>query len=608
MELTEAQFLLSDAAEPPPATAEWQQISLPDRWTDAERYDVGLIGWYRFELPQTQAPERRSALYLLRYNMAAEVFFNGELILGTGSFEEPVTRNWNYPLLAELPGALWREGANVVHVRLRAYPHYGAFAPLLVGPQAVLEPIWALRSFVQRDLSLAMLVLTLTIAVVALAFWMPRKHDTVYLYFALASLAYSVFSLNLVVRNVPVDGATWWWMSNSAIGWWVVLLTLFGHRLVGIRRPRLERALLAFVVGETIVLALLDLPTFAVVCNLFHLAGLGMAGYLMVLVYGHWRQTGRSDLLAFALGLALIFVLATHDLFMNAVVKVEVWRHGFFLLNLGAPLVFLALIWHLTRRYVVALRTSQQTNELLEARVAEARGALESSYAERRELELARAASRERDRIYRDLHDDVGARLLSLIYATQEDGPQHLAREALRELRELVSEGDVEACSLDELAESLATEFEERARAAGLASDVSIKVTALPLSAMQAWHLRRIVREAVSNALRHADARTLRFQLSEEPGVMQPNTGARIEGDVEREAGELWLVVADDGAGLREPAADGRGLNNIRQRALELGGSARWESEEGAGCRLIVRMPLNVVTAETLAEGAAEPV
>ena len=134
-----------------------------------------------------------------------------------------------------------------------------------------------------------------------------------------------------------------------------------------------------------------------------------------MLITRRWVQTRRQDLLAFALGIAWIFLLACHDLLMNAVVKVEMWRYGFFVLNLGAPLVFVAMAWHLMRRYADALADAERANASLEERVADARTELDASYAAQRRLELAKVAGDERERIYRDLHDDVGARLLSRV-------------------------------------------------------------------------------------------------------------------------------------------------------------------------------------------------
>lgn len=578
-EFWHADFLLSTADTPPPDDASWGSIPLPDRWHDPERYERGLIGWYRLSLPggiEADAAGRRAA-YFIRYDMAVEVWFNGYLIADTGRFEEPVTRNWNHPLLVELPAHAWRDDGNVLHVRLRAYPHYGAMAPIFVGPRDALARAWRLRSFVQNDLSEAMLILTLTIAVVGFAFWFPRKRDTVYLYFALASLAYSVFSLNLVVRHVPVPGETWWWFSNSAIGWYAVMLTFFGHRLIGVVRPRLERILLGYAVVATVILAAVDLPTFAVLCNLSHLVSLGIVLYLMVILARDWKISRRGDVLAFALGMALISVLGVHDLMMNTVVQLKMWRDGFFLLNLGAPVVFLALIWHLTRRYVFSLLDAESTNADLEVRVAAARRQLDASFAKRRELERGRAAAEERERIHRDLHDDLGAKLLSLVYAAESDATRGLAQKVLEELRDIVSQSRTSRRELAELAEELAVETAERARTAGLECECRVRVPAgVELGAVQVWHVGRIVREAVSNALRHAAAGRLVLTVE-----LQSTDPARIE-----------LVLEDDGHGMPARPQGGRGLTSLRQRTRELGGSIDFERPPDGGTRVRIGFPL----------------
>ena len=130
----------------------------------------------------------------------------------------------------------------MLDVRLRAYPAYGFLAPVFVGPREVLEPAWRLRSFLQVDLSAALLALTLTLAAVGLALWLPRRSAREYLYFALSCLAYSAYSLNLVVRDVPVPGETWWWLVHASMDWWAIGLVFFGLRLMGERHPRSERA------------------------------------------------------------------------------------------------------------------------------------------------------------------------------------------------------------------------------------------------------------------------------------------------------------------------------------------------------------------------------
>ena len=86
------------------------------------------------------------------------------------------------------------------------------------------------------------------------------------------------------------------------------------------------------------------------------------------------------------------------------------------------------------------------------ARVEQKHAQLQASYARMGELEKEHAVTEERERIYRDLHDDVGAKLLSLVYRAQRPEDADLARSALRDLREVVSCTGADRFSLEEAA------------------------------------------------------------------------------------------------------------------------------------------------------------
>jgi len=94
------------------------------------------------------------------------------------------------------------------------------------------------------------------------------------------------------------------------------------------------------------------------------------------------------------------------------------------------------------------------------------------------------------------------------------------------------------------------------------------------LSADQALHVRRIAREALSNVVRHANAKTARLSLA-------------LRG------GRIHLDVCDDGNGLAAPgdARSGLGLHHIRARAQKLGGRACIEAAPAGGTRVAVEFP-----------------
>jgi signal transduction histidine kinase len=173
----------------------------------------------------------------------------------------------------------------------------------------------------------------------------------------------------------------------------------------------------------------------------------------------------------------------------------------------------------------------------------------------------------ERQRLARDLHDDVGARLLSLVYAANEGTQADLARETLQELRAVIRDLEHKDYSLSATLTELRSETARRCRERGvkLQWQQPDPLHEHPLEARQHANLQRMVREAVSNALRHSDA-------------------SRLQIIVQQEAEQLSLQISNDNVRFDDgtPHRPGRGMRNIRSRAEELGGHAEWLMGEAA--------------------------
>ena len=200
--------------------------------------------------------------------------------------------------------------------------------------------------------------------------------------------------------------------------------------------------------------------------------------------------------------------------------------------------------------------------------------ALRLSHEEVRRL----AATAERERIGRDLHDLLG-HTLSLITLKLELSRKLFERDPARSQGELA---EAEQIARDALAQvrSAVTGFRAADMAAELASahllleSSRVHLRHAPPPPMPGWiecGLAMVLREAVTNIARHAQAGEATIAL-------------RIEGDA------VLLEVADDGRG--GVSANGNGLAGMRERVAALGGTLHIDSPRGAGTRLSVQVPL----------------
>ena len=201
------------------------------------------------------------------------------------------------------------------------------------------------------------------------------------------------------------------------------------------------------------------------------------------------------------------------------------------------------------------------------------------SEARRADAERA-AAEAERGRIARDLHDLLGhslsvialkADLADRLFDKDQAASRaelaeirSISRSALSEVREAVS--GLKPRSLTETLSDIAARLE----AAGM--DVALDVAAEDPPKPAALILSMAAREAATNILRHAEARSARIRL-------------RTQG------GALTLTVEDDGRG---GVIEGGGLTGLRARLDEAGGRLTLSSgAEGRGVRLEAVLPLD---------------
>ncbi|MFT8319677.1 MAG: sensor histidine kinase [Bacillus sp. (in: firmicutes)] len=216
-------------------------------------------------------------------------------------------------------------------------------------------------------------------------------------------------------------------------------------------------------------------------------------------------------------------------------------------------------------------------------------------HAEDQEIRVQTIIEEERNRLARELHDSVSQQLFAasmLLSAINETRPLSDDRETkqLKLVEETIHQSQLEmralllhlrpvalkGKTLKEGVIELLTELLQK-----VTMEISWKLEDLNLDKGIEDHLFRILQESVSNTLRHAKANTLEVQL------------------IQRE-GFIILRVLDDGIGfdVESSKTGSYGLQNMQERAAELGGKLKIISLKEKGTRLEVKLPLLQVRGE----------
>lgn len=585
-EYTQSEFMLGAVGYPPAfGDKHWRPLSMPDLWW--HRHEVADSGWYRINIPAEHIPDTLQGIYLFRLHMNAAVYFNGELLGDGGSMAEPLARNWNRPLYFNVPHSLWRVGDNELLINLRTYPGFGMMAAPQIASDTVLKPRYLWRQFLQNELSLAFTLMLTLVGLYIFGLWVKRGHDRAYLWFSLSCFCWAFFNSSLFLRYPPFNPEIYQKLTHVALDFWMVFLVGFMHRYLGAIRAKFEYLLFGVQALCGLVFMALPMTRGYSITHLSHALTLALALYLAVLAWRNWQKRPDIESLTMSLVFALLVFAGLHDWLMEnplpGLISWEMltamWRNQFHFLFFMVPVLILFVAWHLTQRFVIALNETERLNRELEARVAAAQRELAASFEARRILERAQAATGERERIYRDLHDDVGAKLLGLVISAQRASlPREadLARSALQDLRDVVSRSAQSITPLRDLLADLRDETEQRVKAAGLVLEWGFPVheNDVPVSADAALNLSRILREAVTNVLRHAGAShiTVVTRLNQH---------------------RFLLEVIDNGAGC--PVSDvkpHRGMTGMQVRAKTLGGCLNWTEIAPNGCKVTLDIPL----------------
>jgi signal transduction histidine kinase len=587
LEVPQAQAVLAPGGGP----ATEATLALPHRW-DRAHPGQGGHAIYRFLLP-AESPGAIRGLLLTRIGNQAVVSVDGLVVARFGRLGDPSHDASRVPHRLDLLGT-GRPQAVTIEVTTQA-SRWGGLGRVLHGPPDEVRAHWRLRYLYRTYLSVAVATLMGMVALLALAFWWVGR-EPVTLQFALGGVLGVLPYLDRIWSDQPLPWAVWGPLvaiCTIGNGVWFErgLLSLAGYH-----RPWLDRATWGYF-GACSVLAAIAFGAGIPAVWTFVLLTT-----MPVTLWGAWQgsrmawigRTRQQLVVAFAFHLGWSTVAID-------VINLRLVNDGpaaWSVIPLGTLTVLAIVIAVIVTRHARQTRAYVELNRSLDQQVAQREAELRARMLELQDEHAERVRLQERQRLMRDIHDGVGAQLVGLRGLIEREGVSRtLLKEqadgALDELRMAVDALQPVHGDLATVLATLRYRLRPRLEAAGIR--VVWRVQALPplerLTPPVVLELQRILLEAFTNVLRHAQADTVTVESRQEDGAA------------------LVLVVQDNGVGLpATPASGGHGLRNMRARAEAIGVTLVVERAPTGGTRVVlVVQPDAVVVDPRAAPGRFNP-
>lgn len=525
-----------------------------------------------FQFP-IEAVERedRTALYFPKLSDKLTVYANHIKVYESAENE----RLWNTPLLVPI---YWADDwPHKIMVRLvLSGPSSEALDlhPFYWGAMDILQSHHQIRYFISVELARfstgLMIIFTATLFII----WRFKPEDQSYFSLALVGLSSLPFLLHFAYGTQFGSYKIWSiiWTTTPII--YTLFATRFVYRFLG-----LERFWPEYMQMGAMVL-LYGILVFMPEGLSFHIAVWGNVAITVpatiVGLYFFWyyrHKTRMIDLIIFYMCMSMAGSLGTYELYLLLSEAPSRSMHLFHIMPLVMSLVF---IWLLLSRLTVSLTQYEALTLSLNTKIAAKTAELEANFAELMEVRKKEAIFNERNRIMLDLHDGIGGQLVNtLAYmenkAVGDDTLRLALEDALRDLALMLDSLESDD-GITTLLGMMRTRLETLLEQHGLVFDWQIHdepVLKNP-SPSNNLHLTRIVQEAITNVIKHADA-----------SVITISTDSRS------------VMIIDDGKGF-DPASiePGRhGIVGMKRRAQQIDADLQIKpSEHGTHVRIVLNL------------------
>lgn len=560
-------------------------MSLPVRSLRDRRELVHLRAVSQFEVAGP-SPDTHWLLYLEDLHDGGRLKVNGTVVADLPVTDGSTTVRQLRPSRFDLPPGLLRDGTNVIEREWSIHENMLLMPRMAVGDAKSINAIFAPRDVAYRVLPGITLVVAWVLALIMFGIYLGNRDLKAYLWVALSGWSFGVIDLIFFVEAVPSVLFVFWRLALFAAGCGLTLGSYyFLLEVSGVNAPRYRR----WSLGLCVLLCVAYLVYFTWTGNTFEpvfsrailllTACLAPLPFLALVRSLHKQFEWRKA----ALMLVVLTGVWVNVMDLSAMNSSRSAAQSAYLLQLFALVWFSSTSAFLIAEFSRSLAAQRAQAATMARELAAQKEELSRLHALERAAREAEAAALERSRIMQDMHDGLGSQLVSSLVMARagelnSQQTYELLRSCIDDLRLAIDTSYGSEDSLLVALGNLRFRMQPRLKAAGIALhwDTQALSQPLPLHPKDQLPVLRIVQESLTNALKHASAKTITLKASLD------DTG-------------LDIRIEDDGRGFDVDAAKdqaaGKGLNSLEKRARVLGGQLQISSSE-RGSVIWLRVPL----------------
>lgn len=526
-----------------------------------------------------------NGLLFLQVVNGGDVYLNDVWVAGLPKSTATQRWLWYRPMLIPLPPNLINSDGqpDVIKIVQSTHEPYISISRPYIGNMFDLRMVYEVAIFLSSTLANASNLLCLIVGLFIIGAWLISPKDNIFGLAGAASVLWSLLFVLALWTYMPISFyKIWRWTMYLVTGGFIVLMSMF---------------VLTFI-GEPLrkfgIIILLGYASIAPIC--YGIWGGAVESLLntfwtvpmmLAYVYACARLTFYCIRVKSMLSIALLtqsivcVALALHDYgvftgFLASLSSADTewsWSSLFFesiyLTHLGFPFLILIVGYIFLDQYRGHVNSIQNYTCYLKKRLHERELELDLSYESQKKMERLDAARLERERIYQDIHDGIGSRLVTAVFSIRRGNIQASAIEVqlldcLSDLRFVVnSENDKN----DDIQSAIFEYCDNQEYL--LAGDnllLSCYISESPgifLPLQTHLSIIRILQEALTNIIKHANA-------------------SEICVNFEVKNAEIILSISDNGQGVHASSAGrrlsdfglsgGKGLIGMTARAYKIGG------------------------------------